>query len=199
MRRAGVDVLTSDRLGDGEAPRTADPARSTPTTLYTGKFLRLRSIGRWEYVERVNATGVVAILAITEGRNILLVEQFRPPIDRPAIELPAGLVGDVSSDEAEEEAVRRELLEETGYRAGDVRLLHADHPSSAGLTSETLSLYQATHLTRVGPAAGDGHERITLHDVPLAGLRAWLAGQSEQGKAVDAKIFAALWLAGIAP
>jgi ADP-ribose pyrophosphatase len=172
---------------------------NTPTTLYTGKFLRLRAAGRWEYVERVNATGVVAILAITDDRNILLVEQFRPPIDRPAIELPAGLVGDVTSDEAEEEAVRRELLEETGYRAGDVRLLHADHPSSAGLTSETLSLYHATHLTRVGPPAGDGHEQLTLHEVPLAELRPWLAGQSAQRKAVDAKIFAALWLAGIAP
>ena len=33
---------------------------NTPTTLYTGKFLRLRSIGRWEYVERVNATGGVS-------------------------------------------------------------------------------------------------------------------------------------------
>lgn len=171
----------------------------TPTTLHAGKFVCLRSVGRWEYAERVNATGVIAVLAITDDWRVLLVEQYRPPIGKPAIELPAGLVGDTAAGEPEEEAVRRELLEETGYRATDVRLLFANHPSSAGLTSETISIYHATHLVRVGPAVGDGHERITLHEIPLGELRKWLAVQSKLGKAVDVKIFAALWLAGIGP
>lgn len=171
----------------------------TPKTLCSGKFLRLCALGRWEYAERVNATGVVAVLAITEDRKVLLVEQYRPPIGKVAIEMPAGLVGDKESGEGAEEAVRREVLEETGYRVGEVRLLFADHPSSAGMTSEVVSIYQATGLTRVGAAVGDGGEEITVHEVPLGELRGWLEGEKRRGKAVDVKIFAALWLAGVAP
>lgn len=172
------------------------PKPSDATILAQGRFLRLRSVNGWEYAERVNASGVVAILAITEERRILLVEQYRPPVGRAAVELPAGLVGDTAAGEGDVEAVRRELLEETGYRAGEVVLLGTG-PSSAGLASEVITICHAKGLVRVGPAAGDGNEQITVHEVPVSGLRGWLEEQSRAGKAIDLKIGSALWLAGV--
>ncbi len=113
----------------------------------------------WEFTERVGVTGV-GIVAVTEGRKLLLVEQFRPPVERRVIELPAGLAGDLAdaADEPLENAVQRELEEETGYRAGHVRFL-GESPTSAGLTSETICMFEATGLERVSDGGGDGLNR----------------------------------------
>ncbi|MEM8886343.1 MAG: NUDIX hydrolase, partial [Planctomycetota bacterium] len=110
-------------------------------TLAEGKFLRLLKRGRWEFVERVNASSVVAMLAVTRDDEIILVEQYRPAVRRRVIELPAGLVGDVDGDHDEVRAAKRELVEETGYRARRVEPL-VSIPSSAGLTDETTVLYR---------------------------------------------------------
>ena len=62
---------------------------------------------------------MVAIIAVTDEDKLLLVEQHRPPVNQTVLELPAGLVGDLSDHPMEdlEQAAQRELLEETGYRA----------------------------------------------------------------------------------
>jgi len=59
--------------------------------LGAGKYLRLISRKGWEFVERANINAVVAILAVTSENKIILVEQFRHPIQARVIELPAGL------------------------------------------------------------------------------------------------------------
>lgn len=161
----------------------------------TGRFLRLTAANGWEYVERVRATAVVGIVAVTDDRRLLLVEQHRPPLGRAAIELPAGLVGDEHGRDKEDaaEAARRELLEETGYEAGEMVHL-VTGPTSSGLTSETIALYHARHLRKVGQATGDGNEQITLHEVPLATVHQWLIEQGSQGKAIDLKIYTGLQL-----
>src|SRR5438552_4530138 len=107
-----------------------------PTTVWEGKHLRVRKAGRWEYVERTNATGGVVIVGLTDDKKLLLVEQYRLPMRQKVIELPAGLAGDLQGAETEElaEAAKRELLEETGYEARAMSFLMAG-PSSAGLTN----------------------------------------------------------------
>src|SRR6478736_3769875 len=120
--------------------------QTSKTTLYNGRFLALIKEGHWEYASRTNATGAAIIVAVTDERKLLLVEQYRIPVYARTIELPAGIIGDEpgSSDEAHAEAARRELVEETGFEAGHMAAL-THGPSSSGLTSETVTLFHATN------------------------------------------------------
>lgn len=163
--------------------------------LHEGEFLRLLRRRHWEYVERTNASGVAVIVAVTDRDELLLVEQYRLPVAQPVIELPAGLVGDQGGDESLLEAARRELVEETGYRAERMEFL-AEGPTTAGLSNEITTFCAARGLSRVGPGGGDDSEDIVVHPVPLADLRAWLRAQ-EPRAAVDPKLYAGLWLAGL--
>lgn len=169
----------------------------TARVLYEGEFLRLLRRRHWEYVERTNAHGVAVIVAVTDASELLLVEQYRLPLRCPVIELPAGLVGDVGAEETLLEAAQRELEEETGFRAERMSPL-ASGPTTAGLSNEMTTFCQAEGLTRVGPGGGDETETITVHAVPLAGLRNWLGTQHPRA-AIDPKLYAGLWLAGIGP
>ena len=166
----------------------------TPLELYKARFLRLLRQDGWEYVERSNTIPAVGILAVTDERKILLVEQFRIPINSTCIELPAGLIGDLTGSENESLAAAaiRELEEETGYTAAAIELLTRG-PSSAGLTSEQIILVRATGLRRIGPAGGDGTENITLHEIPLAEVHAWLANRLANGTPIDPKVYAGLY------
>jgi len=166
-------------------------------TLHRGRFLSLVSQNGWEFATRVGSTGVVAIIACTDNDEVLLVEQFRPPVGKTVIEIPAGLAGDIAGSESEAfaEAAHRELLEETGYSAATMRELQTG-PSSAGLTNELITFFEATDLTRVDEGGGDESESITVHKIPRPELRAWLDQQAASGKLVDPKIAAALWMAG---
>lgn len=171
----------------------------TPEKLFETRWLGLYRSGRWDFVRRPNSDAAVGILAITPEREIILVEQFRIPMQRAVIEIPAGLVGDEPEHAGESLATTagRELLEETGYRAGSVTQLIAS-PTSAGMTSEFTYLFHATDLVREHDGGGVAGENITVHHVPLAGLREWFAEQEAAGKLIDFKIHAALWLAGVA-
>ena len=151
-------------------------------TLHTGKFLALVKEGHWEYADRTNATGAAIIVAVTEEQKLLLVEQYRIPVHARTIELPAGIIGDEpgSNDEAHAEAARRELVEETGLEAGHIAAL-THGPSSSGLTSETVTLFLATELRRVGAGGGVAHADITVHEVPLTDIDSWLEGTAKEG------------------
>jgi ADP-ribose pyrophosphatase len=166
-------------------------------TLFETRWIRHHRIGHWDYVVRPQSANCVGILAITPEDEIILVEQFRIPIQRQVIEIPAGIVGDEPEflDESLADTAGRELLEETGYRAGAIEKLITT-PTSAGLTSEFIHLFQATDLTRETTGGGVAGENITVHHVPLTKLRAWLREQEAAGKIIDFKIHAALWLAG---
>jgi ADP-ribose pyrophosphatase len=146
----------------------------------------------WEYVRRRTASAVVGILATTPAGELLLVEQYRKPIGAPVIELPAGLVGDEQADEDILDAASRELVEETGWQPASCRIL-ARGPSSAGLTSEIVTLIRAQGLRQVGPGGGVPGEGITVYAVPLTDIARWLAGRAQGGILIDFKIHAALW------
>ncbi|MFV1995588.1 MAG: DNA mismatch repair protein MutT, partial [Verrucomicrobiales bacterium] len=62
--------------------------------LGAGKYLRLVRRGGWEHVEQNLGEGAVAVLAVTDAAEVVLIEQVRPPLGGPVIELPAGIVGD---------------------------------------------------------------------------------------------------------
>jgi ADP-ribose pyrophosphatase len=166
-------------------------------TLFETRWIRLHRIGHWDFVVRPQADACVGILAITPSDEIILVEQFRIPVQRNVIEIPAGIVGDEPEflGESLAETARRELLEETGYRAANIRKLITS-PTSAGLTSEFIHLFHATGLVRENQGGGTAGENITVHHVPLVRLRDWLSEQENAGKSIDFKIHAALWLAG---
>lgn len=169
----------------------------TLETLFETRWLNVQRIGHWDFVRRPQSDCCVGILAITPAEEIVLVEQFRIPIQRRVIEIPAGIVGDEPAHLGESLAATaaRELLEETGYRAGSIEALLAT-PTSAGLTSEFIHLFHATDLTREHAGGGVGSEDIIVHHVPLTHLRAWLAEQQAAGLVIDFKIHASLWLAG---
>ncbi|MCH5375624.1 MAG: NUDIX hydrolase [Planctomycetes bacterium] len=172
--------------------KRAKANRDVQILLETDHLRVVRRAG-WEYVERRNICGIVVIVALTPDHEVVLVEQFRTPMDANVIELPAGLADVVGGrSEILEEAARRELLEETGYRADSiVRMFHG--PPSAGITSEDLTFFLATRVERVGEGGGDAHENIRVHTIPLEEVDSWLEKQSASGRQVDIKVYAGLY------
>lgn len=164
-------------------------------TLCNGIWLRLMKSGRWEYAERTNPGGGVMIIALTDEDKLLFVEQFRPAIQCMTIEMPAGLVGDVAhhADENAIEAARRELVEETGYHAERIEFLMAG-PTSAGMSNEILAFVLARELHRIDSGGGDDTEQIIVHEVPRREVMAWLQQLLREGRSVDPKIFAGLYM-----
>lgn len=160
--------------------------------LYKGRFLQVVRRGKWESVERVGVSGAVLILALTPDRKIILVEQYRIPVQSKVIEMPAGIC-DVEGEEPAT-TVRRELEEETGYQAEEVNYL-CGGPNSPGLTNECAWMYSAIGLKKVGAGGGDADENITVHEIPLQDIKGWLEKKEIEGVLIDPKIFAALYFA----
>lgn len=173
------------------------PAPDTPIeTRWEGRFVTVKQQGNWEYVARsrgIHAAVILAIDTATDGRHVVLVEQYRVPLKRNCLELPAGLVGDDSSGEAAEVAAARELEEETGYRAATWRTI-GEFYSSPGMVSESFTLLVATGLTKVGDGGGVGGEDIVVHRVPLDGIEDFVAAKRAEGCGIDVRV--AMLLAG---
>jgi len=163
--------------------------------LHTGRHLELVKEGKWEFVRRHKASAVVAIIAVTPAEELLLVEQHRVPVGASVIELPAGLVGDEDAGEDLLIAANRELDEETGWTAKDLRIINRG-PSSAGLTSEVVTMVHARNLTRTSAGGGVPGEGITVHAIKRAHIVAWLAERAKAGNLIDHKVFAGLWWLG---
>jgi ADP-ribose pyrophosphatase len=166
--------------------------------MWEGRFITARRRGKWEYVSRSRGIGAAVILAIEDtpdGRYAILVDQYRVPLGRRCIELPAGLVGDNGHDEPPALAAARELEEETGYHAGAMDDL-GQFFSSPGMVSESFTLFRARGLTRVGDGGGTPGEDITVHRVPLDGIDAWVSERRAEGYAIDVKLLL-LMAAGI--
>lgn len=165
--------------------------------LAEGKYLRLVQQDGWEYAERNVATGAVVIVAVTDQGKLLLTEQYRIPMGKPVLELPAGLVGDThfGPDEDWALAAERELLEETGYQARRTVCL-ARGPVSAGFGTEIIAFYRASGLTKTGSGGGVDGEQIRVHEIRVDRVRAWLRKKEREGLLIDAKIFAGLYFAG---
>jgi ADP-ribose pyrophosphatase len=160
-------------------------------THYKGRYISLVERDGWEFA--VRPVPVVAVLVAWVDDRLLLVEQFRRPVENAVIELPAGLVGDAAENGGESviEAGHRELIEETGYRAGRIREIMRC-PTSAGMTNETAVFLSATGLERVGDGGGDDSEDIIVHSVERDRLDDWLRQRYAEGKAIDPKVYTIL-------
>ena len=158
--------------------------------VWEGRFIAAKKRGKWEYVSRTRGISAAVILAIDDGA-VILVEQYRVPLGKRCLELPAGLVGDHDEGESVELSAARELEEETGYRPAHIETLGYFH-SSPGMASEGFTLVRATGLEQVGDGGGEGDEDITVHRVPLAHVPAYVAAKRAEGVAIDVKILTLL-------
>ncbi len=162
-------------------------------TVCEGRFLRCLKLTyrdpdgvlrQWEAVERVNCEGIVAVVPVTDEGEVVLIRQYRPPVDGYVIEFPAGL-----NDKGEriEEAASRELIEETGYEAKEMIFL-AKGPLSSGSSREILTVFLARGLHFRGVGQRDETEDIEVLKVPEERVYETLSRLSAEGNFVDLKI-----------
>ncbi|MBV9883398.1 MAG: NUDIX hydrolase [Sphingomonadaceae bacterium] len=154
--------------------------------VWEGRYLAVRKRGSWEYVSRTRSISAAVILALDEGK-VVLVEQYRVPLGRNCLELPAGLIGDEEEGEAVQSAAIRELEEETGYRAERMTELGYFY-SSPGMVSEGFWLLRAEGLTRTGEGGGVEGEDIVVHLVPVDEVAAFVAAKRAEGCAIDVRM-----------
>lgn len=168
--------------------------------VWEGRYLRcLRIIyrdsggvlRRWEAVERVNCDGIVAIVPITDGGEVILIKQFRPPVNNYVIEFPAGLN---DRGERAEDAASRELLEETGYEAREMIFL-AKGPLSSGSSREILTVFLAKGLDFKGIGQRDETEDIEIMKIPVGAIYERLYRLAKDGNFIDLKIFGLIEMA----
>nr|WP_246438472.1 NUDIX hydrolase [Novosphingobium piscinae] len=161
--------------------------------VWEGRYITAKVRGQWEYVGRARGIRAAVILALTPAREVILVEQFRVPLGRACIELPAGLIGDDAGFAGEDAATAaaRELEEETGYRAGRMEVI-GEFFSSPGMVSESYTLIRAHDLLRVGDGGGVEGENITVHRVALDALPGFIAERRARGDAIDGKMLLVL-------
>ena len=165
----------------------SDDRNAPVETMWAGRFITALRRGRWEYVSRSRSIRAVVILGEYDGAFVL-VEQFRVPLGRRCLELPAGLIGDDGGDDSVASAAHRELIEETGFAAARIEPL-GDYYSSPGMVSESFTLVAAHDLTRVGPGGGiPGEEEIVVHLVPKPEIAAFVAAARARDLAIDVKL-----------
>ncbi len=157
--------------------------------IYSGRVVKLRvdtvklASGRETKREIIEHSDCVAIVAIDADTNVLLVKQFRKPIEKELLEIPAG---GIEAGEEPEDCVRREMREETGYLPRKVERLGGFY-STPGYCTEYLHIYLATELIPNRLIAEDT-ESIELVRIPLSQIPELIAS----GAICDAKSIAGL-------
>lgn len=158
--------------------------------IWQGKYITTKRRGPWEYVGRSRGIGAAVILAIQDD-HVLLVEQYRVPLQASCLELPAGLIGDETEGEDVATSAARELEEETGYRPDRIEII-GTFASSPGMVSETFTLVRAHGLTRVSDGGGVAGENITVHRVALSAVPDFISAMRAEGVVIDVKMLALL-------
>ena len=168
---------------------------------FQGKYLRIveKSFetdaglkGVWETVERTNIhnSGAVVVIALTRERELILERNWRMPLESYVIQFPAGLCDQES--EREEATARRELLEETGYMAGEMIPI-VTMPMSPALTSTKGSHFLSYDVEYVGRPARDLTEEIEVIKVPVEEIGRFLLNLPEE-TALDLSVPGILWI-----
>ncbi|MED1204949.1 NUDIX hydrolase [Heyndrickxia acidicola] len=139
-------------------------------TIFKGKMISLQvdevqlPNGKYSKREMIKHPGAVAILAITDDKKIVLVEQYRKPANQALIEIPAGKL---EPGEKPELTAVRELEEETGYRCEKLEFITSFY-TAPGFADEILHIYKATGLKKLEePKTADEDEFVELMEVTL--------------------------------
>ena len=157
--------------------------------IYDGQLVKLRvdtvsmSGNRETTREIVEHSDCVAIVAIDADDNVLLVNQFRKPVEKELLEIPAG---NIEPGEDPLDCVRREMREETGYLPREVKEMGGFY-STPGYCTEYLYLYLATDLV-LSPLSAEDTENIRVVRVPVSQI----VGLITSGAICDAKSIAGL-------
>lgn len=136
--------------------------------IYTGKVISLKvdtvEIENKGYQKReiVEHQGAVAIVALTDDDKVVLIKQFRKPIEQVIWEIPAGKL---EIGETPKECAIRELKEETGYSAKNIKLIHKFFTSS-GFSNQKIYIFLATGLTK-GEHKFDEDEIIEKYEIDI--------------------------------
>lgn len=140
------------------------------TPIYSGKIIQVHvddvvlANGIKAKREIVKHPGAVGIIPITKDKKIIFVKQYRKPLEKELLEIPAGRL---EKDEAPDITAVRELEEETGYTTNSVSLITSFY-TSPGFADELIYLYMTTDLSLVDhPVEGDEHGQIELVELTL--------------------------------
>lgn len=153
-------------------------------TIFKGKIINLKvdevrlPNGKISSREIVNHPGGVAIVALTDKNKILLVRQYRKPVEEALLELPAGKL---EYNENPIECAKRELIEETGYKCDEIKLLTMFY-TTPGFSDEKMYLYFAKNLKKE-IAQPDEDEFLELYEYDLNELKNMIS----ENKIKDAK------------
>lgn len=167
--------------------------------IYDGKMINLRidtvELPDKKYSKRevVEHPGSVAIIALTEENEVLLVEQYRKSVEKTLLELPAGKI---EIDEEPSETAKREFEEETGYELESLEYL-LEFYSSPGFTDERVYLFLAKNIKKVSDQVGVDNEKIALkkmdYEELLTGIK---RGQLMDSKTVLGMLYAEQFIRG---
>ncbi|MDR5658172.1 NUDIX hydrolase [Serpentinicella sp. ANB-PHB4] len=154
--------------------------------IYDGKIINLKvetvELADKKYSKRevVEHKGAAGVLPITYDGNIILVKQYRKPIERSILEIPAGRI---ELKEDPQSAALRELKEETGYTSSNVKKMLSFY-SSPGFTNEEIHIYLALNLES-GLASPDDGENLEIVKMDINhALSAILNGEIKDSKTV---------------
>lgn len=159
--------------------------------IYEGRIINLRVdkvtvVSGTSTREIVEHNGGSVIAAVTDDNKIIMVKQFRKPMESPILEVPAGKL---DGDEDPADAALRELSEETGYSAGKLEKLTEFYPS-VGYTTEVLHIYLATDL-KPGACHPDENEVLEVMEMDLEEVyRMVMDGKIHDGKTIAAVMMA---------
>ena len=154
--------------------------------VYDGRIIKLDLVdvrlpdGKPARRELIRHPGAVAIVALDQAQNVLLVRQFRSAAGKILLEIPAGTLNPSETPLA---CAERELQEETGYRPGRLENIGGIY-TAPGYTTEFIHLFQASDLIE-SRLDHDDDEFIEAERVPLAQALAMIeSGEIADGKSV---------------